>query len=132
MNQESRMVLLPQAIVPHRRFSHKEYYRNLHSKQTEAAALTFCRSGLLPLLIFTVPRGDIPIRPKQEAWHPVRHSGHLLAKLIQGYLFPTLNDHLIVDMPANEAVRESFHGIHQKISADGLHDVLDELRTVGF
>ena len=43
-----------------------------------------------------------------------------------------LNDQLIMDVSADEAVGEGPHGVAEDVPADGLDDVLDELRTVGF
>ena len=37
-----------------------------------------------------------------------------------------------MNMTDDKAVPESFHGIAEDVSAYGLHDVLHELRTVGF
>lgn len=37
-----------------------------------------------------------------------------------------------MDMADNEAMPECLHGIAEDIAADGLDDILHELRTVGF
>ena len=43
-----------------------------------------------------------------------------------------LNDQLIMDMSADEAVGKGPHGVAEDVPADCLHDVLHELRAVGF
>ena len=42
------------------------------------------------------------------------------------------DDQLIVDVTDDEAVPKSLHGVTEDVAADGLDDVLHELRTVGF
>lgn len=37
-----------------------------------------------------------------------------------------------MDVPDDETVTECLHGVAEDIPADGLHDILHELRTVGF
>lgn len=43
-----------------------------------------------------------------------------------------LNDQLVVYVSADKAMVQRPHGVGQDIPADGLYDVLDEFRTVGF
>ena len=65
------------------------------------------RPGLIStaiFLIFTVPRGDVSIGPKQDVRHPGWNPGHLFAELIQGDFFFALDDHFVMDMPADEAM----------------------------
>ena len=48
----------------------------------------------------------------------------------QGDIHAGLDDQLVVDVTDDEAVAQGLHGICQDVPADGLHDVLHELRAV--
>ena len=74
----------------------------------------------------------IPIRSELDAAEPLRYSCHLLTEHFKRYILGAFDDELIVDVPTDEAVRECFHGIHQEVSGDGLHYILDKSRTITF
>lgn len=57
---------------------------------------------------------------------------HLIAYDLIVDILTAFYNQFIMDMSADKAVRKVFHCEAEKIAADGLHDVLDELRTVGF
>lgn len=54
------------------------------------------------------------------------------AAIIQINVRAAFDDQLIVDVTDDEAVPKSLHGVAEDVAADGLDDVLHELRTVGF
>ena len=83
-------------------------------------------------LFFLIKRTLIPIRPQHQPRHPSGRPSHLLTDRPQGHIAACFDDQLVVDMPHNKAVRKGLHGIGQDVSADCLHDVLHEFRTVGF
>ena len=83
-------------------------------------------------LFFLVKRTFIPIRPQLNPWQPRRRPPHLLTDGIQRYSWIAFDDQLIVNVPADKAMRQRPHGVGQDIAADSLNDVLNEFRTVGF
>ena len=56
----------------------------------------------------------------------------MLANHIQVNIGAAFDDQFIMDVPDDEAMPEGFHGIAEDVPTDGLHDILNELRTVGF
>ena len=83
-------------------------------------------------LVLAVPLCLIPISPEKDVRHPVRGSSHLFADGFQIDAGVTFDDQFIVDVTNDEAVAEGFHSIAKDVAADGLDDILHELRTVGF
>ena len=59
---------------------------------------------------------DVSIGPELDAGKPLRHSCHLLTEHFKRYIFGAFDNELIVDVSADEAVKKSFHGIHQEVS----------------
>ena len=82
--------------------------------------------------VFLVKRCFIAIGAEQDVRHPFRGSAHLFTYSIEIHTGITFDDQFVMDVSDDEAVPESFHGIAEYVSADSLHDVLHELRTVGF
>lgn len=82
--------------------------------------------------VFLVKHGLIAIGAEQDVRHPVRRSSHLRTDDIQINAGAAFDDQFIMDMTDDKAVSESFYGIAEYIAADGLNDILHELRTVGF
>ena len=82
--------------------------------------------------VFLIKTCLISISPEQNVRHPVRRSAHLLTDDIQINIGTAFDNQLIMDVPDDEAVPESFHGVAEDVTADSLDDVLHELRTVGF
>ncbi len=80
--------------------------------------------------VFFLKKGLISISTEQDIWHPFRGSAYLLTDDIQINIGAAFDDQFIMDMSDDEAVPESFHGVAEDISADGLHNILNELRTV--
>ena len=76
--------------------------------------------------------GLVAVGAEQDVRHPVRGSAHLFTDSFEIDAGITFDDQFIMDMSDDEAVPESFHGVAEDVSADGLHDVLHKLRTVGF
>ena len=89
--------------------------------------LKFSKSLVLAILICLVAVGV-----EQDVRHPVRRSSHLFADDIQINSRVAFDDKLIMNVTDDEAVQESFHGVTEDVTADGLDDVLHELRTIGF
>ena len=56
----------------------------------------------------------------------------MLANHIQVNIGAAFDDQFIMDVPDDEAMPEGFHGIAEDVPTDGLHDILNELRTIGF
>ena len=81
--------------------------------------------------VFFIEISLITVGAEQDVRHPVRRSAHLLADHIQVNIRAAFDDKLIMNMTDDEAVPESFHGVAEDVSADGLNNVLHELRTVG-
>ena len=82
--------------------------------------------------VFFIKIGFVPIGAEQDVRHPVRRSAHLLTDHIQINIGAAFDDQLIMNMADDEAVPEGFYGVAEDVAADGLDDVLHELRTVGF
>lgn len=85
-----------------------------------------------PFLVFLVEHGFIAVRTEIKAADPRRRPSHLLTDGIQGYTHAAFDDEFIVDVAADEAVRERPHGVHEDVPRNCLDDVLHELGTVGF
>ncbi len=82
--------------------------------------------------VFFIKIGFIPVGPEQDVRHPFRRSAHLLTDDIQVNFGTAFDDQFIMNVTDDETVQESFHGVTEDISTDGLHDILNKLRTVGF
>lgn len=82
-------------------------------------------------LLLLIKPALIPIRSQQQTRYPRRCPAHLLTDGIQRHFRTALDNQLIVDMPADEAVGQRPHGVGEDVPADRLDDVLHELRTVG-
>lgn len=82
--------------------------------------------------VFFIKIGLIPIGAEQDVRHPVRRSAHLLANHTQVNVRAAFDDQFIMNVTDDKAVPESLHGITEDVAADGLDDVLHELRTIGF
>lgn len=82
--------------------------------------------------VFFIKAGLITISTEQDVRHPVRRSAHLLTDHIQVNIWAAFDNQLIMNVTDDEAVPESFHGVAKDVAADGLDDILHELRTVGF
>lgn len=74
----------------------------------------------------------ITIRSEKDIRHQVRGSAHLFTDGFKIYAGITFDDQFIMNVSDDKAVTESFHGVAEDVSADGLDDVLHKLRTVGF
>ena len=84
------------------------------------------------LLILFIKFRLISICSQDESLNPVRSSSHLFADSIKRYVRTAFDDKFIVNMSDDEAGGESSDGMHQDVSADGLDNVFNEFRTVGF
>ena len=82
--------------------------------------------------VFFVKIGLVAIGTEQDVRHPVQRSAHLFTDHIQVNIRAAFDDQLIMNVTDDEAVPESFHCIAKDVSADRLHDVLNEFRSVGF
>ena len=82
--------------------------------------------------VFFIKIGFVAVGAEQDIRHPVRRSAHLLADYIQVNLRTAFDNQLIMNMTDDETVPESLYGIAEDVAADGLDDILHELRTVGF
>ena len=82
--------------------------------------------------VFFIKIGLIAVGTEQDVRHPVRRSAHLLADRIQVNVRTAFDNQLIMNMTDDKAVPECFHGVTEDVTADGLNNVLHELRTVGF
>ena len=91
---------------------------------------THHRGGRCPILLFLIKSALVAISPELDAGDPRRRPPHLLTDCIEGYVRAALDDQLVVDVPADKAVRERTHSIGEDVSGDGLYDVLDEFWAV--
>ena len=82
--------------------------------------------------VFFVKIGLIAVGAEQDVRHPVRRSAHLLTDHIQVNIRAAFDDQFVMNVTDDEAVPEGFYGVAEDVAADGLDDVLHELRTVGF
>lgn len=82
--------------------------------------------------VFFIKIGLIAVGTEQDVRHPVRRSANLLTNGIQVNVGAAFDDQLIMNVTDDKAVPESLHGVAEDVAADGLDDVLHELRTVGF
>ena len=82
--------------------------------------------------VFFIKIGLVAIGTEQDVRHPVRRSAHLLTDHIQVNIRAAFDDQLIMNVTDDEAVPEGLHSVAEDVAADGLNDVLHELRTVGF
>lgn len=82
--------------------------------------------------VFFIKLCFITIGAKQNVRHPVRGSAHLFTDSFYINSGVAFDNKLIMDMPDDKAVAESFHSIAEDVTADGLNDILHEFRSVGF
>lgn len=82
--------------------------------------------------VFFVKIGFVAVGTEQDVRHPVRRSAHLLTDHIQVNVRAAFDNQFIMNVTDDKAVPECFHGVTEDVTADGLDDVLHELRTVGF
>ena len=80
--------------------------------------------------VFFVKIGLVAVGAEKDVWHPIRRSAHLLANHIQVTIRAAFDDQLIMNVTDDEAVPESLHGVTENVAANGLDDVLQELRTM--
>ena len=85
-----------------------------------------------PFLLLLVKLALIPVGAELDTRQPRRRPAHLLTNGIQRYLRRALYNQLVMHVPNDLAVAQGPHGVSQDVPADGLHDVLDELRSVTF
>lgn len=83
-------------------------------------------------LIFSVVWRLVSVCPEQEPADPVRGLSHLPAYGVQGGIHAAFDNQFVMDMPHDTAVAEGLHGMHEKVPAQALHDVLHELWPPGF
>ena len=74
----------------------------------------------------------VAVGTEQDIRHPVRGSAHLFTDNFQVNSGIAFDDKFVVNMPDDKAVAKSFHSIAEDVAADGLNDILYELRSVGF
>lgn len=86
--------------------------------------------GRCPILLFLIKFAFIPVCPELDAGDPRRRPPHLLTNRVKRDVRAALDDQLVVDVPADKAVRERTHSVGEDVSGDGLYDVLDEFRAV--
>lgn len=72
----------------------------------------------------------IPIPTDQYIRHPVGCPAHNGGYGFDRYVLAAFNNQFIMDMTADEAVGQVLHCEAEKVPADGLNDVFNELRTV--
>lgn len=91
---------------------------------------THHRGGRCPILLFLIKIAFVPVCPELDAGDPRRCPPHLLTDCVKRDVRAALDDQLVVDVPADKAVRERTHSIGEDVSGDGLYDVFDELWAV--
>ena len=90
------------------------------------------RLAAIFMSVFFVKIGLVAIGAEQDVRQPFRRSAHLLTDHIQVNIRAAFDDQFVMNVTDDEAVPERFHGVTEDVPADGLDDVLHELRTVGF
>lgn len=103
-----------------------------HSLKKMTAASGDEPEAAIILSVFLIKIGLVAIGSEQDIRHPVRGSAHLLADHFQINSGVTFDDKFIVDVADDKAVAESLHSIAEDVTADGLDDILHELRFIGF
>ena len=83
-------------------------------------------------LLFPIKASFVPVCPEQQTADPRMGSAHLLAHCRKRYIRTALDDEFIVNMTADEAVREGFHRICENITPDRLNDVHHKFRRAAF
>ena len=68
-----------------------------------------------PFLVFLVEHGFIAVCPEIKSTDPRRRPSHLLTDGVQGYTHAALDDEFIMDVAADKAVQECFHGVHEDV-----------------
>lgn len=82
--------------------------------------------------VFFIKIGFVAVSAEQDIRHPVREPSHLFADDFQINARIAFDNQFIMDMSDDETMPEGLHGIAEDVAADGLDDILHELRTVGF
>ena len=82
-------------------------------------------------LFLPVRPAHIPVRPELQAFDPIRSPAHYLADFLQFVSLSRLDDDLVMYMPDDPVALQAPHRLGQDVPADGLDDVLRELRSVG-
>ncbi len=72
----------------------------------------------------------VSVGAELDAREPRRCPAHLLTDRLQAHIRAAFDDQLVMHVPDDLAIAQSPHGIGQDVPADGLHDVLHELRAV--
>ena len=65
--------------------------------------------------VFFIEISLVTVGAEKDVRHPVRRSAHLLADYIQVNIRAAFDDQLIMDVPDDEAVPESFHGVAEDV-----------------
>lgn len=82
--------------------------------------------------VFFVKGCLVAVGAEKDVRHPVRGTPHLFTDCLQVSFRAAFDDQFVMDMADDETVGEGLHGMAKDIAADGLDDVLHELRTVAF
>lgn len=82
-----------------------------------------------PFSIFLAEHSFVAVCPEIKPANPRRGLSHLLTDGVQGYTHAALDDEFVMDMAADKAVRERFHGVHEDVPRNCLDDVLHKLGT---
>ena len=82
--------------------------------------------------VFFIKLCFVAVGTEQDARHPFRGFSHLFTDCFQINARTTFDNQFIMNVSDDEAVPESFHCIAKDVAADSLHDILNELRSVGF
>ena len=100
-----------------------------HSLKKMTAASGDESEAAIILSVFFIKIGLVAISSEQDIRHPVRGYAHLLADHFRVNSGVTFDDKFIVDVADDKAVAESLHSIAEDVTADGLDDILHELRN---
>ena len=82
--------------------------------------------------LLLIKRAFVSVGAKLDPRQPGRRPFQLRTDSIQRHIWAAFDDQLVVDVTADEAVRQRPHGVGQDIAADRLDDVFHEFRAVGF
>ena len=92
----------------------------------------YFRRAAIFVSVFFIKICFVSVRPKQDVRHPVRGSAHLFADCLQAGCIAAFDYQLIMDVSYDEAMPEGLYGIAEDVAADGLDDIFNEFRSVGF
>lgn len=99
------------------------YKKYRESRQSHAACF---------FLVFLIKITFISVRPEQQPFSPRRRPTHLLTDGVNADIPVAFDDKFIMDMANNITASQRLHGIAEDVPADGLDDVLHELRAIAF